>query len=219
MPVITQITPQKKKGLFNVFIDGEFVFGLDAEMLVKEKLIEDKTLSEEEVTRLKEVSLYSKLLNNALNFLSFRPRSKKEMSQSLKAKIYKLLGKRDQDLCVKLEKQVISKIESLGYLNDHEFAKWWVEQRTASKNPRGPSLIKKELFSKGVDWKTIEEALKLVRKEDSKNRLVIMLKKKGELLRNKPILEQRRKLYDFLLRRGFSFDVTRTLVDEYLKKA
>ncbi len=187
--------------------------------MVKEKLTEDKTLSEEDVKRLKEVSLYSKLLNSALNFLSFRPRSKKELSRSLKAKIYKLLEKGDVGLSGKLENQVISKIESLGYLNDEEFARWWVEQRSGSRNPRGPALIKKELFGKGVDRQIIEASLKQLKETVSPENLAAMLSKKGKLLKNRPPIEQRRKLYDFLLRRGFGFDVVRASVDKYLKKA
>lgn len=219
MPQITQVTPQKTKGFFNVFIDGRFAFGLDSETLVKEKIAEDKNLTEADVKRLKETSLYSKLLNSALNFLSFRPRSKKELSGNLKTKVYKILGKGNLELGVKLEAQVISKIEALGYLNDEEFARWWVEQRTSGRNPRGPALIKKELFGKGVGREIIEGALGRFRGAVSAENLREILARKGRLLKNKPRLEQRRKLYAYLIRRGFDFEASRAAVDEYLKRA
>jgi len=219
MPQITRISPQKKKGFFNVFIDGKFAFGLDSETLVKEKIIEDKTLSEEDLTRLKETSIYSKLLNSALNFLSFRPRSKREVSKNLQSKVYKIFGRGDPDLALRLENRVISKVENLGYLNDGEFARWWVEQRTLSRKPRGPALIKRELFSKGVERGLIEDVLRGAKKEDSADFLEPLLAKKGRLLKNKPLFEQRRKLCDFLLRRGFDFEDVRAAVDKYLKRA
>lgn len=239
MPQITQITPQKsrraglvvgnfdrilnnqpsKSRFFNVFIDGKFAFGVDAETLIKEKLTEDKALSDADVVRLKEVSLYSKLLNSALNFLSFRPRSKREVSTNLKSKIYKILGKGDVDLAGRLENQVTSKVEDLGYLNDGEFARWWVGQRVGGKNPRGPALIKRELFSKGINREIIEDSFKEFKEVVSPDNLATMLIKKGRLLKKRPLIEQRRKLYDFLLRRGFGFDVVRASVDKYLKEA
>ena len=219
MPLITRISPQKKKGFFNVFIDGAFAFGLDAETLVKEKLAGNRTLTEEDLVRLKESSLFSKLLNSALNFLSFRPRSKKEVSRNLAAKVYKILGKKDADLASKLESRVISKNEEFGYLNDEEFASSWVEQRTGGKKPRGRALIKRELFSKGVSRETIEDALSELKRDYSTGRLIPLISKKGNLLKNKPVLEQRRKLYDFLLRRGFDFEGVKSAVDEYLKRA
>lgn len=219
MPQITQISPQKKKGFFNIFIDGKFAFGLDSETLIKEKVTEGKALLEKDVEALKEASLYSKLLNGALNFLSFRPRSKKELGRNLDARLYRIIGKRDEDLSQKLKQQVVSKIEGWGYLNDGEFARWWVEQRTKGKSLRGPQLIKTELMGKGVDRKVIDEALKNFKEAVSKDALVQMLGKKGRLLKNKPLFEQRRKLYDFLLRRGFDFDVAREAVANYLKTA
>jgi regulatory protein len=219
MPQITQITPQRKRDFFNILIDGKFAFGLDAETLVKEKLSVGRSLSDADVANLNKVSIYSKLLNSALNFLSVRPRSKKEMSQNLKEKIYKLLGKENLDLSTELESRVLSKIESLGYLDDKEFARWWVQQRRESQKLCGPILIRRELFAKGVDKAIIESALEDYGASASSVGLEEILAKKGRSLRDKTLFERRRKLYDFLLRRGFSYDIVRVSVDKYLKRA
>lgn len=219
MPKITQITPQKRKGIFNIYIDGQFAFGLDAENLVKEKLSEGLNLTDEGVERLQELSLYSKLLNTSLNFLSFRPRSKKEIEQNLDKKIYKILGSKDKSLSSKMKIQVVYKLESLKLVNDQDFARWWLEQRTkGGKGSRGPILIKRELYAKGVNRETIETVLKDSGRQVPSEALVALLTKKDRGLVKEPAQKRKQKLLELLLRRGFDFEVARASVADYLKR-
>lgn len=218
MPQVNQITPQKRKGIFNIYIDGEFAFGLDAESLVKEKLVEGLILKESDVERLKEISLYSKLLGSALNFLSFRPRSKKEVERNLDQKIYKMLENKDLFFSKKIKDQVISKIESLGFVNDTDFARWWVEQRSrAGKGARGPILIKRELLAKGISREITDQVLADHKPIVSAEVIFKLLGKKDRNLKGEIPQKRRQKLLEHLLRRGYEFEAARAAVAGYLK--
>lgn len=80
-----------------------------------------------------------KLLNKALNLLSYRPRSVAEMRQrGLEA--------------------VIPKLIELDLLDDQKFARWWVDQRRTFR-PRGNIALKTELLQKGIDREIIASVL------------------------------------------------------------
>ena len=87
MPAITSVEPQKKKERFNIFVDGKFRFGLDAETLVKSGLKVGQEISEKEIEKLVLENEVRKLMDKALRFLSFRPRSESEVRQYLRKKL------------------------------------------------------------------------------------------------------------------------------------
>lgn len=86
MPKITKIQPQKKEERFNIYVDGKFAFGLDAETVVKSGLKVGQEISEKEIEKLVFENETNKLMEKALRFLSFRPRSESEVRQYLKKK-------------------------------------------------------------------------------------------------------------------------------------
>ena len=88
MPFVTSIEPQKKKpDRFNIFVDGKFSFGLDAETLVKSGLKTGREISEKEIKKLVFENETNKLMEKALRFLSFRPRSESEVRRYLRRKL------------------------------------------------------------------------------------------------------------------------------------
>ena len=78
-------------------------------------------------------------LNRVLRFLSFRPRSEKEIRDYLNNKQVNPL----------VSQKIIDKLVENKFLNDLEFAKWWIEQRTLT-TPRAWRIIKIELKQKGI---------------------------------------------------------------------
>lgn len=138
---------------------------------------------------------YQKLLEASFRFLSFRPRSEKEVQDFLK--------KKTPD--TKLRDRVINRLHELGYLDDAKFTKWWIDQRTAHR-PKGARLIAQELKAKGVEAKGIRLDERLLAKQ--------AIAKKLDLWRRLPKLEQKKKLYGFLGRRGFATEVIHRVIDE-----
>ena len=97
-----------------------------------------------------------KFYKAAFRFLSFRPRSEKEVKRLLKKK-----------KCDELTSQrIIENLKEHKFLNDEEFARWWIEQRTFIK-PKAWRVIKFELKQKGI----AEEIIAEIRKDENSNRL------------------------------------------------
>ena len=82
------------------------------------------------------------LLNSALKFLSYRPRSKKEITDFLHKRTSD-----DQQIS-----QIIAKLDQLKLINDEEFTAWLVKSR--SRN-RGSIFIKQDLKKYGIDLKNV----------------------------------------------------------------
>jgi regulatory protein len=148
-------------------------------------------------------------LNRALRFLSFRPRSEKEINDYLKKKQIDSIT----------SQKVISKLKESNFLNDVEFAKWWVEQRTLIK-PRAWRIIKIELKQKGISSEIIEE-LNINSDPEEINDLSMAVKlaqKRLSRYKNLPRQEIYQKLGRFLISKGFSYDTVKRSIDEVFSK-
>ncbi len=149
---------------------------------------------------------FPKLLERVLKFISFRPRSQKEILDYLKKKIPQ---KPD------LQEKIFQEVKDLGLVDDEAFARWWVEQRMTFR-PKGKKALFYELKQKGVESSLIEEILA---KEIDETTLAYQAgQKKWNSLKNLPPEVGREKLVGFLSRRGFSWGAIQTALDEILKK-
>lgn len=212
MPQITDIKPQKSsKGgeqRFNIYVDGKFAFALPAIALAKAGLKIDQEISLERIEKLAKENEFLKVFDRALNFFSYRPRSEKEFQDWFTRK---QVGQETQKL-------VVEKLQSLGYLNDEEFAKWWIEQRSTFR-PAGERLLRMELLKKGLSKDLIAQLLKDSVSKDSEIEMAKrIVQKKLKSIKNLPDLELKQKLYGFLSRRGFDWGIIEKVVDEIIKK-
>lgn len=144
--------------------------------------------------------LYAKLLESSIRFVSFRPRSEKEMKDFLLKKLHKREGSDES-----ISQRVIDRLRELGYIDDAKFAAWWIDQRTSHK-PKGTRLITRELKEKGISWEgnTGDEMVLAKR----------AIEKKLPLWQKLPKLEQKKKIYGFLGRRGFDGETIHRVIDE-----
>jgi len=151
---------------------------------------------------------YERLVNAAIRFVSFRPRSQKELSDFLNKKLtrWKVSG-------AGLLAKVIGRMGELGYVDDVKFAEWWVDQRTTFK-PKGNRYIYMELKAKGVPEAVIASVLASRGSQSLLDAARQAVAKKMPIWVKLPILERKKKLYDYLGRRGFDFEIVRKLIDE-----
>ena len=207
MPQITKISPQKKRKRVNIFIDEKFAFGLDLETLSKYNLQVDQEISQKEIKEIIKEEELLKAYDKALRFLSFRPRSEKEIKDYLKKK---KIGEETQ-------KMVLKKLKKANFLDDREFTLWWIEQRMTFR-PSGKRLLEYELRKKGVDKEIIEEffATGLYPSFEFKMALKAA-KKKFSSYQKLPGFEFRKKITAFLARRGFSWEVIKEVIESLNK--
>lgn len=221
---ITDLVFQKNNPTrINLFVDGNFLIGISAELVVGDKLKIGKILSSQEVNDLVLKSLKEILLDSALYFLSVRPRSQKEVETRLKDKITKIKFKSkeiilDRSQIEKKISEVIDKLIDLDLVNDENFIKWWFNQR---QEFRGKSLraIKLELLQKGINGKLIDEVLK--NKETGKNEVEMAMNLVTKRMYRWFGLDKKRikeKIYAYLLPRGFDYETIKTVIDTVLQK-
>src|SRR3990167_9112442 len=102
---------------------------------------------------------YQKIRDYCLKLLALRPRSEKEIKD--KASEFST-SKRITISCVK---DVLENLSSENLINDREFCRWWIDQRSSFR-PKGIRVIKMELLSKGIDKEIINEVLSGAEKPD-----------------------------------------------------
>ncbi len=209
MPQITDIKPQKKlrhgEPRFNIYLDGKYAFALPAEVLTKAGLKIDQTLNQGEIDKLVKENEFAKFFDLILRFISFRPRSEKEIKDWFKKK----------EVGEETQKMIWEKLKHLGHINDEEFARWWIEQRTTFR-PQGQRAITTELRQKGISPSIINKLQ--VPSSNEKELAQRAIEKKLKIYRNLPPMELRKKLTSFLARRGFSWEIIEEVIDEIFKK-
>lgn len=148
--------------------------------------------------------LYAKLLESSIRFVSFRPRSEKEFKDFL---LKKLQRRKISD--VRIIDRVLTRLRDLGYADDAKFVSWWINQRQSHK-PKGARLIIQELKVKGIDVRDLNLDEDVLARQAVAKKLPLW----GKL----PKLEQKKKIYGFLGRRGFSYTTIASVIDVILGK-
>lgn len=187
----------------NVYIDGEFAFGLA--YVAAAKLRIDQELSQPEIDALQRQDTFEKAKDSAYRLISLRPRSIAEIQQSLNRKGY------DTEVIF----QVIVALSELELLDDKAFAKFWVEQRDTFK-PRSHMALRQELQQKGISRNLIDEVLAV---SDETNAAKMAAEKKTRQLSHLSEADFKKKLGQFLQRRGFNYDVAKEIVAEMWRQS
>lgn len=143
----------------------------------------------------------SYLLNQAYFFLKFRPRTKKEVKNYLLKKI------KNRHFSEAEVEKVIKKLEEENLINDQEFISWFVEQRKVGK-PKGQFLLRKELQQLGAAEELVERYF-LEHPFNEEEAALKALLPKWSRLKNLPLEKCFQKAVNFLLRRGFSYEVAK----------
>lgn len=198
---ITAIKEQVSKKRVNIYLNDKFSFGLSKEALVDCGLSEGKELTEAEIDKILEADQRVKALQKCFRWLSIRARSEKELEKKLKEKGF----------APKIIKQTIERIKELGYLNDEEFARFFVEIKKI--NRKGPVAISRDLKQKGVDGEIIKKSLKrFYTATEEKEAALSSAKKKLNSCQNLPRQKQYQKIAKFLVGRGFSWSIVKEVV-------
>ena len=195
---ITALRVQKRnRRRVNVYLDGRYAFSLT--LIEAAKLKHGQVLSDEEIARLRQQDAVERAHERALRFLSYRPRSRAEVERYLQDK-----GVPPEDVA-----QVLERLSRVGLINDEEFARFWVSNREQF-SPRSPYALRRELRQKGVPEEIIAQALAEVDEEKSAYRAA---QKRYRRWAGLDYDTFRRKLGDYLVRRGFSYEVVRSVVE------
>jgi len=201
---ITRIEPQNNSERVNVYIDGEFAFGLMREILYKYGLSEDMEVDREFIDEVLLEEEWLKAKDKALKFLSYRQRSQKEIEDKLKKE-----GFSDEII-----EKTVDFLKSYNLIDDIAFAKNFMMDKS-NINKYGPERIRYELYMRGISKDIIDEVL-----EDYGDEYSIALdlaKKKVKSYKGNDRNAIYRKLGTFLQSKGFSYECISRILRELVK--
>jgi regulatory protein len=199
MKTITDLTTQKRKpDRINVFLNDQFAFGLSASLAAE--LVIGQQLTPADIEILKRKERVEKAKQNALKYVSLRPRSEYELRSHFRRKSFE----------ESVIDDVVAYLIDLELLDDTAFANYWVEQRETFR-PRSRFALSQELRQKGISREIIDEVVEQIEETDAARRAV---EKKALHWSGLPEDTFKRKLAGYLQRRGFSYDIIRETIDE-----
>lgn len=202
---ITDIKPQKIPNRYNVYIDNEFAFGIDGVDLLYHKLAIGKELDAAFVSRLKEELGYLKTRDAALFYIARAQRSAFEIRRHL---LHKEYGEEHVN-------QALDYLNERGYIDDAAYAAAFIQQKYRKNH--GKRRIVAELHQKGVSKDDILEGFRLCLADIGQNSEEEAVQRAiDKKLKGKPISGladiERRKLGQYLARRGFAYDIIKQAI-------
>jgi regulatory protein len=204
MKKITAIQVQKKtSNRVNIHLDGEFAFGLAR--IVAAWLKVGQLLDEKKIEQLQAEDARERAFQQAMLFLSYRARSESEIRKNLQK----------HEIPEAVIEQTLERLRQNGLANDGQFAKAWVENRSAFR-PRSSRMMALELRQKGLDEQAVSSAMAGV--DDEALAYEAALKRAGRLT-GLEWSEFRKKLSEFLARRGFSYSIVAPVVTRVWNEA
>jgi regulatory protein len=157
----------------------------------------------QKITRAEEKS---RAKNFALDFIGYRARSIWEVTQRLKKRGHSQ----------RIIEQVLEDLRQSGLVDDIQFAARWAKGRLATK-PQGERLLRHELKQKGVSDEIVEKTVAETFGQVSQRTLAAqLLRARRQRYSALDQVKAKRRMADFLLRRGFSRDIAWEVVDQVM---
>ncbi len=192
-----QLKPQKRNpDRTSVYLNGRFCVGVDRETLERLGYFTRTDLSQTELEKLLFGAERTQARNYAFRLLSYRMRSRKEMTDKL--------ARREFSESVK--KDVMAELENLGLVDDEKFAQSFARDRL-SFGLKGKQMIFAELKKKGIDNQHIKTVLAGFDPSSEEEACKKLILKYSNRYRKFSLRERKQKYYGLLSRRGFSYSV------------
>jgi len=206
-----QITRVVKKGKSDVtiYFDNDSVMFLAVEVFLKSGLKKGDDISDDRFSFLIEQNKLFHIKQRSFRLLRRRQHSSSELRRKLWNKDY------EQNLI----DEVIEYLQKNGYLDDKEFIRAFVAEKSKTKN-WSSKKIKKDLIKRGVASKLIDENLSERPKEADYENVLKLAKKKYEVLlkRNLEPKELQNKLSNYLFSKGFDYKLIKEVVSQLMRE-
>lgn len=203
MAKITAIQAQKRKGRYNIFIDGQYRFPVSEEVLIKYQLHKGQEITNEQITNITNAEQIAKAYNRALDFLSYQLRSEKEIIDDLQ---------KHEFVADKIE-LVLKKLRTNRLINDLEYAKSYV-RTMKNTSDKGPRIIRQKLRQKGIGENDIDKALQEFSVEEQLENCFKIASKLNNKYRRESFKNKVQKIKQGLLTKGFSNPIIAQVIDQ-----
>lgn len=205
MAIITKIEVQKKNNdRVNIYVNDEFFIAIFTELVYTFNLKKGMTIEEENLKHILKEEMYTKAKNKALNILSKADQSEKKIREKLSLDF-------EEDIIG----IVIEFLKKNKFIDDNLLAQKIVNTNI-SLNKCGKNRIKQNLYNKGIDKQSIDEAISDIDNDVEFENALYLAKKRYERVKN----EDKRKIYQkisqHLAYKGFNYDIIKRVLNKLL---
>lgn len=211
MRVISKIAVHsKKRGFYEIELtdttelEKAVLLELHEDLLVQHGLRKGLPIPDQKLKELEQATLTHGVYSTALNYISYRMRSVKEVKTYLLEKGYSRSAVLES----------IQKLQEEHYLDDQAYALAYVRSRK-SLTLKGPAVIRQELIQKGISEEIIGQALNQYGEEEQVDSAVKLAQKKLKSWSGRSRQEQLQKVRQVLLQQGFSNRILSQVFNTY----
>lgn len=194
----------------NLYIDDRFYCGISIDTLAKHSLYDGLEIEEDVLNNILVEEISLRFWNRVLEYISKSPKSEFQILKYLKELRFKKKGiwyKEDLEIeWDTLFNSTVERLKKYKYIDDENFARMFVQSRLRVK-PRGKSVLVGELLSKGVS----KDIAQRVCDEEVEDEYDVLKKTFEKKYRGRKFDIKDSKMVNFLLRKGFAWDLIQRL--------
>lgn len=206
MNEITGLVPVKRRsGWTEVQLDGASLCRLPDDDVYRLRLEVGLQLAPAGVDAVQAAAGRAEAMLVGLRYLSVRPRSRREVERRLR---------RDRIDRAAVQ-HVLERLEALGYLDDAKFAASFARDRIRLR-PCGIRRMQSDLFARGVSGEASDRGIREAMAEEAATEETLLEQaatSRARRLAGADPAKARRRLFDYLARRGFAAESIRAWID------
>ena len=204
---ISEIQVQKKNSSrYSVFVKNQFLIGVSDSTLTKLNLKKGVEITPSFLHQIEEQEEQWAAREYMFRILSRRDHSRKE----LKDKAYK------KGYSGSFIDEILDEFEQKEYINDRKFAAKYASDKFEF-NDWGPYKIRTQLFKKGISKSVAESVINDTFGEHAiKESMVTLISKRKKRYLREPEEKRRKKVFDYLMRKGYDSENILKHLDELL---
>ncbi len=212
-----KLTAKAGKGeKIHLSLDGEYIATVNADYWFTCGIKSGSEVTPQQLEELLAESARRKMMNKALDLLSMRDYSRRELSDKLVTKAWEKKEQKDMDLG-SLKQQasdICDRLEELGLLNEERFARSYVDELLRRKH-LSKSGLKTALIQKGVQRDIIETVLEEVEVDPVEQVRELLATK----FKNRDFSDEKQKTrtVNALLRLGYRYNEIHAAMGEWLE--
>lgn len=212
-----KLTAKPGKGeKIHLSLDGEYIATVNADYWFTCGIKSGSEVTPEQLEELLTESARRKMMNKALDLLSMRDYSRRELSDKLVTKAWEKKEQKDMDLG-SLKQQasdICDRLEELGLLNEERFARSYTDELIRRKH-LSKSGLRTALIQKGVPRDVIETILEEVEIDPVEQvRELLATKFKNRDLSDE---KQKTRTVNALLRLGYRYNEIHAAMGEWME--
>ncbi len=203
--IVTKIDPVTKVK-YKVYIEEQFAFVLYKGELSRYGIEEGKEISQQIIEKIKDEVLLKRAKLRALHLLEKMDRTEAELRLRLKRDLYA------EDIIEK----AMAYVASFGYIGDENYTRRFVSAKQGTKSKKE---IEQLLYQKGVARDTVKNIMEECCEKDDELTAIRRLAEKKHFQSESATEQEKKRIFDYLLRKGFSYEDIRQVIQVSLWNA